>query len=270
MGMRPLLLLALVMSGAVPAMAQGDDDAGVAASREAEVAFNRLFQAAEQRLLAAGPRLDEVRAEVIEELLAFAKQYDRTVAASVALQNAGNLAEVLGDFDGAEAHYRRGIGHGLPENLYRDLSYALSNVIARPGREVRDFTATTMDGKPVSPESLKGKVYLLDFWATWCGPCIAELPHLQEAYKDLHDKGFEIVSISLDSNKADVTQFWKRNPMPWTHVYDEDRPQDERLADRFGVYGIPHTILVGKDGKIFAQDLRGAALAKTVQAALGE
>lgn len=235
---------------------------------QANAAFSVLFKSAEERLMAAGPRLNEVRGEVIQDLVAFADEHRGNVAAAVALQNAGNLAEVLGEFDRAESLYRRGLEHRPPQEIYAEVANSVARVIARPGREIRDFTATTLDGETVSPASLKGKVYLLDFWATWCGPCIAELPHLRRAYKVWNDQGFEIVSISVDQNKEDLTDFIAKNAMPWLHVYDEDRAVDERLGDRFGVYGIPHTILVGQDGTILGGGYRGQALDEAVEKAL--
>lgn len=263
-----IIALGIWMAPGVAAQDDGQDASAPATEDRANAAFNALFRSAEERLMAAGPRLNEVRADVIVELVEFAEEYRGTVAAAVALQNAGNLAEVIGQFDRAEKLYRRGLEHRPPQEVYSAIANAVADVIARPGRTIRDFTSTTLDGETVSPESLKGKVYLLDFWATWCGPCIAELPHLRRAYKQYNEQGFEIVSISLDSEKEDLTDFLGKNEMPWKHVYDEDRDADQRLGDRFGVYGIPHTLLVGPDGTIIGGGYRGQALDAAVEKAL--
>ncbi len=114
---------------------------------------------------------------------------------------------------------------------------------------------------------LKGKVVLIDFWATWCGPCIAELPHVRAAYKRFHKDGFEIVSVSLDdpADAAKVAEFVKKNDMPWLQVHDTAR----EIGKRYGVTAIPVTYLLGRDGKIIAANLRGeeleAAVAKAVR-----
>lgn len=271
------LLLAAAPGAPWAQEAEGTQDAAAGTAENsgpdqaaATAAFNKLFSSAEERLRAAGPRLKAVRREVLVEMEAFPKEYPGTAAAAVSLENAGDLARVLGEPERAEALFREALLHRPPEDIYSRIAYGLSNLIAMPGREIRDFTADTLDGGNVSPEGLKGKVVLLDFWATWCGPCIAELPNLQKAFADYHDQGFEIVSISVDEDRAALDGFLRENKMPWKHVADVDRPTERRLADSFAVYGIPHTILVGKDGKIVARDLRGEALGAAVKQALGE
>lgn len=267
-----MALIGLGAVGPASAPAQTGDSGqaeGAVPDQEANAAFDALFKSAEKRLMNAGPRLNQVRGEVIGELVEFADEYRGSVAAAVAMRNAGNLAEVLGEFDRAEKLYRQGLEHRPPRQVYSGIANSVAHVIARPGRQIRDFTATTLDGDTVSPESLEGQVYLLDFWATWCGPCIEELPHLRRAYKVWKDQGFEVVSISLDSDKEELTDFIEKNDMTWTHVYDEDRPADNRLGDVFGVYGIPHTILVGQDGTIIGGGYRGHELDEALEKALG-
>lgn len=109
---------------------------------------------------------------------------------------------------------------------------------------------------------------MLDFWATWCGPCIAELPNVQQVYCDHHEAGLDILSISLDREKAALTDFLKEHALPWTHVFDADLPRESGLAVQYGVDAIPRMILIGRDGKIIGLNLRGPALAKAVANAL--
>jgi thiol-disulfide isomerase/thioredoxin len=138
-----------------------------------------------------------------------------------------------------------------------------------PGSDPVPFTAKDLDGKDVSPADYKGKVLLIDFWATWCGPCMAELPHVLETYGELHDQGFEILGISLDrdTDKEKLVNTIKDRGMSWRHVYDGKFWQAE-IAQLHDIQSIPATILIGKDGKIAGMNLRGDALKTAVKAAL--
>jgi thiol-disulfide isomerase/thioredoxin len=135
--------------------------------------------------------------------------------------------------------------------------------------------AVDINGKGVSLDQYKGKVLLIDFWATWCGPCRAELPGLRAAYQEFHPQGFEVVSISLDyANRTTPDQYraWiEKNEMPWRHVYDQKDWQGP-LVRSYLVTGIPNPLLVGRDGKLVAmgEACRGEQLAGSIRKALGE
>jgi thiol-disulfide isomerase/thioredoxin len=141
------------------------------------------------------------------------------------------------------------------------------------GKPILPFKAKKMDGKTVNfPADYKGKIVMLDFWATWCGPCMGEVPSLTAAYKEFHPKGVEILGISLDQpNAADkVKQVTGENNMTWPQVYDGKFWQAE-IAQLYGINSIPAAFLVdGDTGMILAagNDLRGPALEKTWKAAL--
>ena len=130
------------------------------------------------------------------------------------------------------------------------------------------FQETDVDGKPLSVASEKGKVVLIDFWATWCGPCVQELPNVLKAYGQYHAKGFDIIGVSLDQDKAKLASFTKEKQMTWPQ-YCDGKGWESKLATTYGITSIPATYLLGRDGKIIGKDLRGDALEAAVKAALG-
>lgn len=142
------------------------------------------------------------------------------------------------------------------------------------GKPATAFTAKTTDGKPVDfPASYKGKIVMLDFWATWCGPCIGELPGLTAAYEKYHGKGFEILGISLDraGDEKKLADFTKAKNMAWPQVFD-GKYWSAEVAKLYDVHSIPAAYLVDGDTGlvIAATGLRGAALDKTIADALAK
>lgn len=141
------------------------------------------------------------------------------------------------------------------------------------GHKAITFYAVTTDNRAVNfPSSYKGKVVMLDFWATWCGPCRGELPYLTKAYETYHPKGFEVLGISLDQANAGptLTSFTKENKMPWPQVYD-GKFWDAKIAKLYVVQSIPQAFLVdGDTGAILAEgeNLRGEKLAPAIEKAL--
>lgn len=125
-------------------------------------------------------------------------------------------------------------------------------------------------GEPISLEQYKGKVVLLDFWATWCGPCIRELPNVKKVYEDFHEDGFEIVGISLDKSTKTLDTFLKKNDMPWPQIAD-GKGWKARVAKLYGVNSIPMTYLINREGKIVlggkkdSAKLRGSRLYQSIE-----
>jgi thiol-disulfide isomerase/thioredoxin len=133
-----------------------------------------------------------------------------------------------------------------------------------------DFNVKDLNGNPLSIAGFKGKVVMLDFWATWCGPCMRELPNVVAVYEKYHDKGFEIIGISLDKEEArdKLAAFTKEHNMPWRQYFDGKYWTND-LAVKYGIMAIPSTILLDGSGKIIAKNVGGAALEPAVKKALG-
>jgi thiol-disulfide isomerase/thioredoxin len=118
-----------------------------------------------------------------------------------------------------------------------------------------DMKFTALDGSEVDISKMKGKVVLIDFWATWCGPCIREIPSVKKTYDELNPKGFEIVGISLDSDKAKLEDFIAKNDMPWPQFFD-GKGWKTSLAQEHGISSIPAMWLVDKEGNLVDQNAR--------------
>lgn len=123
-----------------------------------------------------------------------------------------------------------------------------------------DFTMNDPEGKPIQLSSLRGKVVMIDFWAAWCGPCRKENPHVVKLYQQYHDKGFEILGVSLDRTKEEWVEAIRQDQLTWLHVSDLQYWQSS-AARLYSVSSIPQTYLLDKDGKIIAKGLRSEGLA---------
>jgi thiol-disulfide isomerase/thioredoxin len=135
-------------------------------------------------------------------------------------------------------------------------------------RAFPDFEARALDGSLQSAGRHRGKVVLIDFWASWCGPCRAEVPGLVDIYQRYHEQGFEIVGINLDDDMEALQEFLADNDIDWPQVTD-GMDGESGLADRYGVDGIPDTILIDRAGRVYARGLRGEELEAAIAALIG-
>lgn len=140
-----------------------------------------------------------------------------------------------------------------------DMSKTMEGVARRltvVGKEIK-VEGTLLGGGKLQWPKYRGRVVLVQFWATWCGPCRQEMLNVADAYRQYHGRGFEVVGISIDESREPVEQFVKQQQIPWAMVFDEN---GSPTADYYGVMGIPEMFLVGKNGKVVSRKVRGAAL----------
>jgi thiol-disulfide isomerase/thioredoxin len=140
--------------------------------------------------------------------------------------------------------------------------------VGLPGKEM-ELKGTTLEGKMVDLKSYRGKVVLVDFWATWCGPCIAELPNVKDMYNLYHGRGFDVLAISVDRNKDALVKFLEKEKLPWTCIHDNPSSQSESLSNQYGVMFIPLPILVDREGRVVSMNARGPELRRLLEKHLG-
>ena len=136
------------------------------------------------------------------------------------------------------------------------------------GKPAPAFEAKSIDGKTIKLADFTGKVVLLDFWATWCGPCRAEFPNIKDMYDKFKNKGFEIIGVSGDHSEEPLRKFIKEKSADWPQILQTD-PGPDSVMVLYGITKFPTTVLVGKDGVIKEVDLRGEELSKAVEDLLG-
>ena len=129
----------------------------------------------------------------------------------------------------------------------------------RVGDNLPAATLADWEGTAVQLAAPPAGVMVIDFWASWCGPCVAELPNVLKTYEKHHGKGFEIIGVSLDQDENRLTTFTKQKNMAWQQFFD-GKGWGNKLAVQYGINSIPATFLLDGDGKIIARDLRGEKL----------
>jgi peroxiredoxin len=127
----------------------------------------------------------------------------------------------------------------------------------------------TIDGETFDWSIYRGKVVLVDFWATWCGPCVEELPNVKMNYELYNERGFEVVGISLDTNRSRLEHFIAERELPWVTLFNDGADRDHPIASYYGVMEIPSVMLVNQEGRVVSLQARGPELGRQLEALLG-
>lgn len=129
-----------------------------------------------------------------------------------------------------------------------------------------------LTGEEINWDSYRGKVVLIDYWATWCGPCLQELPNVKKNYEKYHDKGFDVIGISLDESRSKLQEFVDQQKIPWPQMFDDSRDMGwaHPMAKYYGISSVPTAILVDKDGNVVSMSARGGELSALLEKLLGK
>jgi thiol-disulfide isomerase/thioredoxin len=238
------------------------------AFQESEQVFDEKNQALYKEFMTARQAQDQAKVDSIRNI-AMKMEEDKTNKNKEFIKN--NSTSVVAAFlsyrmmSGMEIEKMEEMYNVLAENVktsvYGEKMKSKIDLLksVAVGKQAPDFTLNTPEETPLSLSSLKGKVVVIDFWASWCGPCRRENPHMVELYKDVNKKGVEFLGVSLDDNKDKWLKAIDDDGLLWKHVSDL-KGWNSEAGKMYGINGIPATVLVDQNGVIVAKNLRSAEL----------
>jgi thiol-disulfide isomerase/thioredoxin len=196
----------------------------------------------------------------------FVKKYPNTAVAAMVIED----RYISYPFPDKAAKALPWLGEVAKKSTYGVNIQTTLNKVRKTGiGSTPQITMADTSGTLVKLSDYKGKVVMVDFWASWCGPCRKENPNVVKAYKKYHDKGFEIIGVSLDTDKKAWLKAVNADGLTWTHISDLKGWKSAPVQE-FGITGVPTSFIVDKDGKVIAKDLRGEDLDKKLDEVFGK
>jgi peroxiredoxin len=202
--------------------------------------------------------VDSLKTNVVKDYInANSKSYVTPYLIAKFLLNSADLDELVGLKDNLD--------ESISNSIYvKSITDKIENLEkTKVGATIPDFSQADKDGTPISINDLRGQYVLVDFWASWCGPCRGENPNVVKEYQKYKDRGFTVLGVSLDDNKENWLKAIEVDNLDWYHVSDLQGWKNA-VAKQFGVQSIPFSILIDKEGVILGKNLRGEELQNTL------
>lgn len=234
----------------------------------------------DERIRRAPVLTAEAKSKLVEDLVAMLSEQDFAASDELPWQLGsavmlGQTFERFGDEEHAALAYRefvpvlKGKSHPKYNDDLEQLVTMMESRLRRmslPGKEI-EIAGPTLDGGTYDIRDHRGKVVLVDFWATWCATCLQEMPNVKNLYELYHEQGFEVVGVNLDEDPVSVQQFLRVNHLPWPTIFENGGQNP--LAEKYGISVLPQTFLVDREGKVVATQVMGRKLAEELEKLLG-